>query len=79
MQLGDYADGGWFFIVECKSCGRQSRLEPNDILDRYTVAERGMLLKDLESHLLCRDCRCRRARLEAVARIPKQAFVAGML
>ena len=56
MQLGDYADGGWFFIVECKACGRQSRLEPNDILERYQVAERGMRLEDLESHLLCRDC-----------------------
>ena len=24
MQLGDYADGGWLFLVECKACGRQS-------------------------------------------------------
>ena len=55
MQLGDYADGGWLFIVECKACGRQSRLEPNDILDRYPFAERAMRLEDLESHLLCRD------------------------
>ena len=79
MQLGDYADGGWLFIVECKACGRQSRLEPNDILKRYPVAERGMRLEDLESHLLCRDCRCRKASLEAVPRLPKQAFVGGMI
>ena len=79
MKLGDYADGGWLFLVDCKACGRQSRLEPNDILKRYPFAERGMRLEDIESHLLCRDCRCRQARLEAVARIAKQAFVAGML
>ena len=40
-------------------------------------AERGMRLEDLESHLLCRDCRRRQARLEAVPRLPKQAFVGG--
>ena len=79
MQLGDYADGGWLFIVECKACGRQSRLEPNDILDRYLFAERAMRLEDLESHLLCRDCRRRQASLEAVPRLPKQAFVGGMI
>ena len=40
---------------------------------------RGMNLSDLEALLRCRDCRCRRARLEPVARIPKQAFVGGMI
>ena len=44
---------------------------------RYPFAERGMRLEDLESHLLCRDCRRRQARLEAVPRLPKQAFVGG--
>ncbi len=81
MQLGDYADGGWFFIVECKACGRKSRLEPVDILARAGTGKvhRGMNLSDLEALLRCRDCRCRRARLEPVARIPKQAFVGGMI
>ena len=79
MQLGDYADGGWLFLVECKACGRQSGLEPHDILDRYPFAERGMRLEDIESHLFCRDCRRRQAHLEAVPRLPKQAFVGGMI
>ena len=79
MQLRDYAEGGWVFLVECKACGRQSRLEPTEILKHYPFAERGMRLEDLASHLLCRDCRRRQARLEAVPRLPKQPFVAGMI
>ena len=38
---------------------------------------RGMLLSDLEALLRCRDCRAKKASLEATARIRKQAFVAG--
>ena len=82
LRLGDYADmDAWFFIAVCGACGRKAILEPVDILAREGTGKvhRGMNLSDLEALLRCRDCQCRRARLEAVARIPKQAFVAGML
>ena len=82
LRLGDYADvGDWYFIAACKACGREAILEPLDILTRAGTGKvhRGMNLSDLAALLRCRDCRCRMARLEAVARIPKQAFVAGML
>ena len=82
LWLGDYADeGDWFFIAVCGACGREAILEPVDILARAGTGKvhRGMCLSDLEALLRCRDCRCRRARLEAVARVPKQAFVAGMI
>ena len=82
LRLGDYADeGDWYFIAVCRACGREAILEPVDILARAGTGKvhRGMNLSDLEALLRCRDCGCRRARLEPVARIPKQAFVAGMI
>ena len=82
LRLGDYADGGdWFFIAVCGACSREAILEPVDILAQPGTGKvhRGMLLSDLEALLRCRDCLCRRARLEPVARIPKQPFVAGMI
>ena len=82
LRLGDYADGGdWYFIAACGACGREAILEPVDILARAGTEKvhRGMNLSELETLLRCRDCRCRKARLEVVARIPKQAFVAGMI
>ena len=82
LRLGDYADeGNWFFIAACGACGRKAILEAVDILARAGTGKvhRGMNLSDLEALLRCRDCRCRMARLEAVARIPKQAFVTGMI
>lgn len=81
LRLGDYAEGGWFFIARCGACGHEAILEPVDILARAAAAEvhRGMLLSDLEALLRCRDCRVKKASLEAAARIRKQAFVAGMV
>ena len=82
LRLGDYADvGDWYFIAVCGACGREAILEPVDILARAGTGKvhRGMNLSDLEALLRCRDCRCRRARLEPVARVPKQDFVAGMI
>ena len=81
LQLGDYAEGDWFFIVVCGACGREAILEPTEILARARTEKvhRGMRLSELEALLRCRDCLARRARLEEVARIPKQAFVAGMI
>ena len=82
LRLGDYADGSdWFFIAVCGACGREAILAPSDILARPGTEKvhRGMRLNDLEILLRCRDCLCKRARLEPVARIPKQPFVAGMI
>lgn len=79
MQLGDYADGDWFFVIECAACGRQSWLEPSAVLELCSPTDRGMHLEDLQRRLRCRDCHRRQARLEAVPRLPKQAFVAGMI
>ena len=81
LQLGDYAEGDWFFIAVCGACGREAILEPTEILARARTEKvhRGMSLSELEALLCCRDCLGRRARLEACAKIPKQAFVAGMI
>ncbi len=81
LQLGDYAEGDWFFIAVCGTCGCEAILEPTDILARTGTGKvhRGMHLSELEALLCCRDCLSRRARLEAVARIRKQVFVAGMI
>lgn len=79
LRLGDYADGGWFFIARCGACGHEAILEPVDILAQAAEVHRGMLLSDLESLLRCRDCQARKASLEATARIRKQAFVGGMV
>ena len=81
LQLGDYAEGDWFFIATCGACGREAILEPTEILARAGTGKvhRGVRLGDLEALLRCRECLVRRARLEAVARICKQAFVAGMI
>ena len=80
LRLGDYAEGGWFFIARCGACGHEAILEPAGILARAAgKVHRGMLLSDLEALLCCRDCRANKASLEATARIRKQAFVAGMV
>ena len=79
MRLGDYADGNWFFIAECEACGRQSRLEPGGVLELCPSAHRGMRLDEIKTRLRCRDCRRRQGRIEAVPRLPKQAFMAGMI
>ena len=81
LQLGDYAEGDWFFIAVCGACGREAILEPTEIRARARTEKvhRGMSLSELEALLCCRDCLARRARLEACAKIPKQAFVAGMI
>ena len=81
LQLGDYAEGDWFFIAICGVCGREAILEPADILTGAEKGKvhRGMRLSDLDVLLRCRDCLSRRARIEPVARIRKQNFVAGMI
>ena len=56
LQLGDYAEGDWFFIAVCGACGREAILEPADILARAGTGKvhRGMHLSDLDILLRCR-------------------------
>ena len=74
MGLGDYAGGAWMFIATCDTCGRQARVDPAAVLShpRMGVAE-------LAIRLRCRDCHHRTWRIDPVGRLPKQAFVAGMI
>ena len=32
MRLGDYADGAWMFVATCDTCGRQTRVDPAEVL-----------------------------------------------
>ena len=81
LCLGDYAEGDWYFIAVCKNCGRETTLEPAEILARPGTEKvhRGMRVEDLEALLRCRECRRRKAHLEPVARTRKQGFVGGMI
>ena len=50
LCLGDYAEGDWYFIVVCKACGRETALEPAELLARPGTEKvhRGMRLEDLD-------------------------------
>ena len=78
MRLGDYAEGGWVFIVACEACGRHTRVDPAEVLTHPGMHDR-MPVEELTTHLRCRDCHRRQARIEPVARLRKHAFVAGMI
>ena len=32
MRLGNYADGAWMFVATCGTCGRQTRVDPAEVL-----------------------------------------------
>ena len=78
MQLGDYTDGAWMFVATCDTWGRQARLDPAEMLTHPHTHPR-MRVAELAIRLHCRDCRHRTARIDPVARLPKQPFVAGMV
>ena len=78
LRLGDYADGAWMFIATCDTCGRQSRVDPAEVLTHTSTHPR-MRLAALALRLRGRDCRHRTARIDPVARLRTQAFVAGMM
>ena len=78
MRLGDYAEGDWGFVVTCEACGRHTRVDPAEILSHPGMHPR-MRVGELQIHLRCRDCHRRRAQIAPVARLPKHAFVAGMI
>ena len=79
LRLGDYADGNWWFLCACAACGRTSRLEPADVLAHGPPLYRDMRLGEIERRLRCRHCRRRRGHLEPVPRLPKHAFVGGLI
>ena len=56
LCLGDYAGGDWYFIAVCEACGRETALEPAEILARPGTEKvhRGMRVEDLEPLLRCR-------------------------
>ena len=78
MRLGDYADRAWTFVATCDTCGRQARLDPAEMLTHPHTHPRTHLAA-LAIRLRCRDSRHRTARIDAVARLRTQAFVAGMI
>ena len=59
LSLRDYADGSWRFIAVCEGCGRESRVEPTDVLARSKRAHGGMVLDDVAGLLRCRESRRR--------------------
>ena len=78
MRLGDYADGAWMFIATCDTCGRQTRVDPAEVLT-HPRTHPHMRVAELAIRLRCLDCRHRTARIDPVARLPKQPFVAPAL
>ena len=78
MRLGDYADGAWMFLATCDTCGCQSRVDPAEVLTHPSTHPR-MRVAALALRLLCRDYRHRTARIDPVARLCTQSFVAGMM
>ena len=78
MRLGDYADGGWLFVATCDTCGRQTRVDPAEVLT-HPRTHPHMRVAELALRLRCRDCRHRTARIDPVARLATQPFVAGMI
>ena len=79
LTLRDYAEGGWRFIAVCEGCGRESRVEPGDVLARSARTHGGMALEDVAGLLRCRGCGRRTPRLEPVVPVRKQAFVGGLV
>ena len=81
LLLGDYAWGGWYFIASCGACGRETALEPAEVLARPGTGKvhRGMRVEELEALLRCRECRSKDAHIEPVARTRRQGFVGGMI
>ena len=78
MRLGDYADGAWMFVATCDTCGRQTRVDPAEVLT-HPRTHPHMRVAELAVRLRCRDCRHRTARIDPIARLPTQPFVAGMM
>ena len=57
---------------------RQARVDPAEVLTHPNTHPR-MRVAALAIRLRCRDCRHRTARIDPVARLPTQSFVAGMM
>ena len=48
LTLRDYAEGAWRFIAVCEGCGRESRVEPGEVLSGSARAHGGMALEVVE-------------------------------
>ena len=79
LTLRDYAEGAWGLIASCEGCGRESRVEPGQVLSGSARAHGGMALDEAAGLLRCRGCGRRGPRLEAVVPVRKQAFVGGLV
>ena len=81
LRLDDYAGGDWYFIAICEACGRETALEPAELLARPGTGKvhRGMRVEELKALLRCRECRSKKAHIEPVARTRRQGFVGGMI
>ena len=66
------------FIAARDTGSRQARVYPAEVLTHPNTHPR-MRLAALAVRLRCGDCRHRTARIDPVARLPKQPFVAGMI
>ena len=79
LTLRDYAEGAWRFIAVCEGCGRESRVEPGEVLAQLARTHGGMALEDVAGLLRCRGCGRRVPLLEPVAPVRKQAFVGRLV
>ena len=66
------------FVETCDTCGRQAGVDPAEVLPHPSTYPR-MRVGALAIRLRGRDCRHRTTRIDPVARLSKQAFVAGMM
>ena len=65
-------------VLDGGSGGRQTRVDPAEVLT-HPRTHPHMRVAELALRLRCRDCRHRTARIDPVARLPTQPFVAGMI
>ena len=79
LTLRDYAEGAWRFIAVREGCGRETRVEPGDVLAQSARAHGEMALDDIAGLLRCGECGRRALRLEPVVPVRKQAFVRGLV
>ena len=67
------------FVATCNTCGRrQARVDSAEVLTHPNTHPR-MRVAALAIRLRNRDCRHQTARIDPVARLRTQAFVAGMM
>ena len=66
------------FVPTWDTCGRQAGVDPAEVLPHPSTYPRTRVAA-LAIRLRCRGCRRRTTRIDPVARLRTQAFVAGMM